>query len=216
MRKLVKKATTFLLVMILLSSGFWGLVGCNKLSQHQAEATQTLQEYVFNLGEENYSIESWQRVLVHLENGKQAIDNATNIDNVELALAQAKQRVNAVTQLKNETTGYSECGRFLFMISVYDTTIFYGESFIVDVGLKNISGERLKVGWNFGFFPHIPLYINFNCPYFYYPYTLQLATPEFRWVFLENNEVLRNLTIWGDESPEGIYIQADCVVAQLI
>jgi len=54
MKKLVKKATTFLLVMVFLSSGFWGLVGCgpNPSFFDASILSDTVQDGVFVLTEE--------------------------------------------------------------------------------------------------------------------------------------------------------------------
>jgi len=91
-------------------------------------------------------------------------------------------------------------------ISVKNATITQGQDFRVNVELKNQSGEGREVSWAFGFFPHIQGYIDYIDPNFNYPYILELEAPEPRSQFLENNEILRNLSVFGVESPDGIII----------
>jgi len=51
---------------------------------------------------------------------------------------------------------------------------FFAKGKLLVAELKNQSGEGREIGWNFGFFPHIPGYIDYIDPNFYYPYTLRI------------------------------------------
>ena len=179
------------LVMIL------SLMACQDfvLSRYKTAANKRLETYVV---EKDYSPENWEMVSGHIEAGKIAVDAAMGKADVDTAVITAKNEINAIL------TKEQEMSDFLLTISVDKTILQKNENFYVNVTLKNQSGEGQEIWFAYGFIPHIPGYYDFfnrrNDDY------SAEDTPMPRSIFLDNNEVLRNLHMGGAVSPEGILI----------
>jgi len=79
---------------------------------------------------------------------------------------------------------------FLLVISVEERERMKGESFLVNVELRNISGENLYITWQYGF-----MRVLYSWTYF--PHGVEYDPPSFQTEFLEDGSSLKNVGFRG-------------------
>jgi len=118
-----------------------------ELNEHKANAVVKLNDYVDVLDADDFTVVNWGRIEGYFEAGIKAINAATAKRYVDFALAEAKGRINSVELWDDmgREWGFSECGRFALSIVVKEPTLPQGQDFIIDVKLRNLSGEDIYI-----------------------------------------------------------------------
>jgi len=131
----------------------------DNLAAYRAAARATLVTYAESKGQENYTPENWTLIQGHVATGVEVINNATDKVGVRSARDAAKHQIGIVPRRDSKMErewGYSECGDFALSISVEQTTLQQGENFVVNIELRNLSGNELEIARYFLFYPSIP------------------------------------------------------------
>ena len=142
-----KSAICAVLTALLLAMGFIGCGGEeNELAAHKKDAIAILTAHVQDLNPEKYSNENWLAIEQIANTGKENINMAVSKPEVNTALNTALKEIHMVDY---------EGRDFVLTISVEETTLPRGESFKVDVELKNNTGEDHVIHFSRFFWPFI-------------------------------------------------------------
>lgn len=134
----------------------------DELEAYKITAKTALETYAKEKGEDNYTVENWAVICSLVEEGKSAIDAATNKDSVDFAIAVAKQSIDAIDTIlmKDEMLlkQFDSTDPTIFwegnidddfaddrVVVVLKRTTTYPELGIRHFGLDN--GERLEYLW---------------------------------------------------------------------
>lgn len=93
-----KKMLSTVMVFIMVISLFM-VAGCqqsNELAEYKAAAKTGIETYAEDKGRSNYSEGNWSAITGHVEDGKAAIDAATDKAQVDIAVGAAKQKIDGV------------------------------------------------------------------------------------------------------------------------
>ena len=119
-----------------------------QLQPYKETAKANLTAYVDALDPGDYSEENWAAIESIAYTGKENIDKAADKQGVDSALAAALDEIGVVDKEHRD---------FILTISVEETTVMHGEDFVVNLRLKNQSGEDVEIGiWGSLFIPSIP------------------------------------------------------------
>jgi len=134
---------------------------CPILAAHKANAIVELQEHAFELGERNFTRVNWDVVQGYVDDGIVDIILASNIDEVNEALAGTKENMGEVEmwdQMGLEW-GFSECLSFALHVEITTQREFiglfpwlnYGDYFDITVKAKNLIGKSI---YHYTWAPH--------------------------------------------------------------
>ena len=152
------------------------------LEEYKTTAKAEVESYVIV---SDYSAENWAVVLGLIEDGKAAIDAATDKAGVDSSVTEAKTQIDTVEKGK-------EMADFVLTISVENTTVRQGEEFKVIISLKNQSGKDCEIAiLGNPFRPEIPNW----------EYSVDSAElPEFpALIFIENNGIMQGTKLFGSD-----------------
>jgi len=121
------------------------------LAEYKEDAKAKLTAYIETLEPDDYSDGNWALVQAAFMAGKKAIDAAADNTEVDTALNAAFKEIHLVDY---------EGRDFVLTISVEETTVKHGEDFVVDVCLKNQSGEGEEIFYYYS--PFIPYIANWT------------------------------------------------------
>ena len=117
-----------------------------ELREHQAEARRELRGFVNEMRRYESFLRLGVAIFAHVDDGLEAIDEAISKDEVDEALESAKGAIaDLVAMFEELDWAFSECGNFALHASVDNTTVSYGDYFVVSAKLVNMSGRDLEL-----------------------------------------------------------------------
>jgi len=122
-----------------------------KLREYQAEARRELREFVNEMRRYESFLRLGVAIFAHVDDGLDAIDEAISKDEVDKALEAVKGAVaDLVAMFEELDWAFSECRNFALHASVDNTTVSYGDYFVVEIKLKNLTGRDVGIGFSRG------------------------------------------------------------------
>ena len=142
-----------LLFMLIFSLGACDTQKTGDLAKYKEDAKAKLTDYVEVLKIDDYSNENRAEIERIVNTGKENIDRAANKTEVNVALNAALKEIHMIDY---------EGRDFVLTISVEKTTVKHGKDFVVDIRLKNQSGEDVEIAHGYTHATHfsaaIPLF----------------------------------------------------------